>query len=190
MSGSQYIRVIDGRTNSLTFRCTGTANQSFIFATDGAGVSASLVLHDGQPTPETVTLRPSAITTDSYLLTFPPTQATGANQVLANNGTGLLNWLDLGDFAGGASNLTTPNRIVTVDAIAGNITQSANWSNIIDGSNDIFKSEGLNGCIQIGPDDTEGTWRICVDTADNNALIFYKYDTTAANYVIISNFNE
>ena len=32
MSGAQVIRIIDGRTNNLTFRCSGATAQNFTFA--------------------------------------------------------------------------------------------------------------------------------------------------------------
>ena len=195
MSGAQVIRIIDGRTNNLTFRCSGATAQNFTFATDGTHGPAGIVIQDGQVTPQSVTLRPNAATT-SYALTFPPAQASVANQVLANDGLGALSWLDLDleEFIGGAANLTTANRLVIVDG-AGDVTQSANWTNIVDGTSNILRSDALTGCIQIGPDTTEGTWRICVDTANSNALTLFKYDPNAlgvglGGYVNISNFNE
>ncbi|MGZ3802050.1 MAG: tail fiber domain-containing protein, partial [Bdellovibrio sp.] len=102
-------------TNSTIVKRDASGN----FAANNANLS-SVVMKDGQATPNTVTLQVPATVTANYVLKFPIVQGS-SNQLMINDGSGNLSWTTLSSL-GGVTSVTAAGTAGNPIAIGGTAT--------------------------------------------------------------------
>ncbi|MGZ3842660.1 MAG: beta strand repeat-containing protein [Bdellovibrio sp.] len=109
------IAATSNNTNSTIMKRDASGN----FAASNATLS-SVVMKDGQATPNTVTLKSPATVTSNYVLNFPNAQGS-SNQLMINDGSGNLSWTTLSSL-GGVTSVTAAGTAGNPISIGGTAT--------------------------------------------------------------------
>jgi len=124
-------------TGLLTVNKTTTGQANKIMSLDGTGLSTSTGHQFNGSVSGSATLQ-AAATTTTYSMTLPSTQG-GANQVMANNGSGVFSWM-------------TPMDLTSTQTVAGAKTFSATatFSNGITGTTNLSVQSASGSTTTIG----------------------------------------
>ncbi|MGZ6472410.1 MAG: tail fiber domain-containing protein [Bdellovibrio sp.] len=120
-SVNDTVAATNSNTNSTIIKRDASGNFAANNATlSSVVVNTSVVLNDGQATPNKVTLQAPAAVTTNYVLKLPVVQGS-ANQLMINDGAGNLSWTTLSSL-GGVTSVTAAGTAGNPIAIAGTAT--------------------------------------------------------------------